>query len=62
MCGTKTVSTNLRRYVDSGFDKKFSTNTTSFNEGDDLRCELTELAMVKNNKKLSGEKSKEFFE
>ena len=53
---------NLRRYVDLSFDKKCSTITTSFNEGDVLNCELIKLAMVKNNTKLYDKNFLKFFE
>lgn len=61
-CKTKITLTNYRRYVVLTALEKSSTITTSFNEHDVLNFELTELVMVKNNTKLSGEIFLEFFE
>jgi hypothetical protein len=55
MVRTKIALTKYRRYVVLGCAKNYSTITTSFNVHDVLNYELTEITMVKNNIKLSGE-------
>jgi hypothetical protein len=54
--------TKHRRYVVLGCAKKYSTITTSFNVHDVLNCELTKIAMVKNNTEMTGEKISGDFE